>query len=148
MSQLPPKVVEAISDVIAQRNRDHNFFYRNACTRHGVPTDPPVAPSIEVSHSHTHTHSTSPGSTAANTDQRPATPPVTSPPNTKSIPRWAVLLINALVGASLLGAGGAAGVWLTKSPATVNPAEPPAPENQGDQSLLQYLEDNGWHISQ
>lgn len=144
-----PELVSALADQLKERTRQARWYRRNACARHGVHFDDDPSPSeLTVRHQHRHQHSgieqtqaSEPASvTDAGSSDRPIDPesPASAslPPATRGLPKW---LLPAIAGAGMTLPWAMVGGKLLSRPEAA-----PAPVVQ--QSLLQDLEDRGFHL--
>lgn len=131
-------VVDSIKSVISERLALRRWFRLNACARHGIPLDDAVPLEVTVNHV---------GGTATPV-QQPATPAtataITEKPAT--MPAWLKTAL-AVTGMSAAGVGGGAlyDWWKGGDESSTTIIEQPA-DRSG--SLLQDLEDRGFHLEQ
>lgn len=144
------EVVDLVKDIFAERHRLVRWLRLNASTNRNLPTafveDVPP-PEVRV----VHINEPAPSPAAAPTPQTNTDTPASvqtgtqQQPATASWPAWAKTLA---VGTALLGAGGAgAGVtYLLNRPAVTPESKDDPADKTG--SILQYLEDEGYHVQQ
>jgi len=123
--------MSAILDRMKEHNAFFRFFRQSACHRAGLPVEPDAPPEVKL--------------TIDNRSDPP--PPAAMPPATPAAARpwgWIAGTAAAVLGSSLIGPL----AWNLVQPR--EPAAPPAigreiERVEGERSLLQYLEDHGYH---
>ena len=125
------KLVEAAVKSSDERLKQARFYRRNACTRHGVLYEDDAPAPVSFEHHHRHDHRNDP---PAPQEPHPAQGTPRSP--------WWKSTPAQLVGGALIGSG----LTLPWMFAFGEKDEQPVPP--ADSSLLQYLEDQGYHVPQ
>jgi hypothetical protein len=142
-------ILDAVTNSLQERLRISRLFRQNFCRKHGLTypdAEEPVNVNINVK---TEPPPAAPKPTTAETRPEPKpveSKPVEPKPETKAEPWWkryaVPLAAAAVLGGTGLGTIG--GVLATRKPdppAVVKPVERPK-----DGSLLQYLQDEGYHV--
>jgi len=123
-------LLDAATKLIGDRSKLNKLFLQNAALKHGVPfQEESELPKLEV--------------TVKNDGEKPkpdpgvvAKPPVDAAPQKPArLPGWLKTLIALGVAGGTLGGGSALYQFFSTPPA-----------NERDSSLIQYLEDQGYHL--
>lgn len=159
MSQLPEALATELAETLRQRRSISNFYSDNAHARHGVPQRPPEDPiKVQVESAPRDDRSDEElrkveGKIDALQKallERKTEPAVASPPAQPPEASWAKkYLIPALVGAGLatpLLYALSTYPWGDDQKPPVRDPIQDTDEGDGFGSMIQYLEDNGFHI--